>query len=209
MPEGCDATQRGEHSPGKLWPCFINTKTVLLIGIFYGGLRRAMRLRACVLLLLSLAFAIASVPPPALAQSPSDAEITALKQHGFELFKAGKYAEALPVAKQYAELIQKRYGTAHSEYAIALYYIAEVLRASNRITEAEPLYREALAIGEKSLGADDPKLADRLGHLADIYRVQARFSEAEPLLRRALKIDEASFGPGHPNVAIRLNNLVF
>ena len=58
-----------------------------------------MRLRMLGLFLLSISFAIATLPP-ALAQR--DAEITALKQHGIELFQAGKYAEALPVAKQYA-----------------------------------------------------------------------------------------------------------
>ncbi|MGA7324450.1 MAG: tetratricopeptide repeat protein [Rhodomicrobium sp.] len=93
------------------------------------------------------------------ADEQSDADIAALNQHGFELYYAGKYAEALPVAKQYAELIERRYGTAHSEYATALYYISEILRATNRLTEAEPLFRQALAIGEKSLGADNPKLA--------------------------------------------------
>ena len=67
------------------------------------------------------------------ARAQSDADIAALKQHGFELYYAGKYAEALPVAKQYAELIERRYGTAHSEYATALYYIAEVLRATRAV----------------------------------------------------------------------------
>ena len=60
--------------------------------------------------LLPVLFAIALSPPSTFAQAPGDGEIAALKQHGFELFQAGKYADALPVAKRYAELIEGRYG---------------------------------------------------------------------------------------------------
>jgi tetratricopeptide (TPR) repeat protein len=147
--------------------------------VFKGGLRRAVRLRALGVFLLSISFAIALALPPTLAQPVSDAEITALKHHGFELFQPGKYAEALPVAKQYAELIERRYGPAHSEYATALYYIAEVQRASNRLTEAEPLYVQALVIGEKSLGDEDPKLTEVLYGLAELCFSQARYRDAE------------------------------
>ena len=74
-----------------------------------------MRLRAWKLFLLSISFAIAAALPPALAQSPSDADISSLKQHGFELYYTGKYAEALPAAKQYAELIENAYGAPHMQ----------------------------------------------------------------------------------------------
>ena len=123
-----------------------------------------------------------------------------IQVHGFG--RGGKNVRK--AAEQYAELIERRYGTAHSEYATALYYIAEVLRASNRLIEAEPLYREALAIGEKSLGADDPKLADVLGRLGELYFSQGRYGEAELPMKRLLLIREKALGIDHPDIALSL-----
>ena len=157
--------------------------------------------------LLPVLFAIALSPPSTFAQAPGDGEIAALKQHGFELFQAGKYADALPVAKRYAELIEGRYGSAHAEYATALYYIAEVLRASNRLTDAEPLYLQALAIAEKSLGDEDPKLAEVLYGLAELCFSQARYRDAELYMKRQLLIREKSLASDRPGLAASLINL--
>ena len=141
------------------------------------------------LLLLMMAFAVAIFPLSIAAQSVSDADTAALKQRGFEFYFAGKYAETLPVAKEYAEHIQKRYGPAHPEYATALYYIAEVLRVSDRLADAEDFSREALVIDEKALGPDHPAVARDLNLLATVLRDTNRLAEAEPLARRVLAID--------------------
>ena len=51
---------------------------------------------------------------------------------------------------------QSSYGPDHPNVAILLNNLAELLRATNRLSEAEPLYRRALAICQKSLGPDYP-----------------------------------------------------
>jgi len=166
-----------------------------------------MWLHALKLFLLSISIAIASALPPTLAQSLNDADLNALKKKGFELFYAGKFADALSLAKRHAEVVEARYGPENSEYATALYYIAELLRASNRFTEAERFCSQALAIDEKISGPYDPKVARDLITAASLLQATSRFSEAEPLIHRALDIDKRNLGADFPDLARDLNNL--
>ena len=59
-----------------------------------------MRLRALRLFLLPILFAIALTPPPAFAQSPSDAELKSMSSRVAELYQAGKYGDAIPLVEQ-------------------------------------------------------------------------------------------------------------
>ena len=145
-----------------------------------------MRLRALKLFLLSIAFALAAALPPALAQSPSDAELKALNGRVIALYQAGKYGEAIPLAQQYVAGTKARYGENAPEYATALNNLAQLLQATNRLAEAEPLMRRAIAIDETSLGPDHPNVANDLNNLAQLLQATNRLAEAEPLMRRAL-----------------------
>ena len=149
--------------------------------------------------------ALAKAPPSALAKAAD--EVTALNKQVKQLYDQGEYAEAIPLAGQYATAAKARYGEAAPEYATALGWQAQLLQATNRLAEAEPLYRRALAIDEKSLGPDHLDVAIDLNNVAQLLQATNRLSEAEPLMRRALAIDEKSFGPDHPDVARDLNNL--
>ena len=166
-----------------------------------------MRLRALGMFLLFVSFTIAAVLPPAFAQAPSDADLSALNGRVVALYQAGKYGEAIPLAEQFVAGIKARYGENAPEYATALNILAELLRATNRLAEAEPLMRRALAIDEKSFGPDHPDVAIPLNNLALLLYNTNRLSEAEPLIRRALAINEKSYGPDHPNVATAVDNL--
>jgi CHAT domain-containing protein len=166
-----------------------------------------MHLRAFRSFLLTLLFAIALAATRAFAQAPGDAGLDALSNRVSDLYQAGKYREALPVAEQYAAAAKMRYGENAPQYALALGWQAGLLQATNHFPEAEPLYRRALAIDEKSFGPDDPKVAKDLSNLAQLLQAANRLSEAEPLMRRALAILEKSLAPDHPDVATGLNNL--
>jgi tetratricopeptide (TPR) repeat protein len=102
---------------------------------------------------------VAMGPAPSPAQVQSDPELTALNTQVIELYRTGKFNEAIPLAQRYAEAMKARHGSEHAEYATALNNLALLLKATNRLSEAEPLMRRALAIGEKSLG---PELAPLL-----------------------------------------------
>jgi CHAT domain-containing protein/tetratricopeptide (TPR) repeat protein len=166
-----------------------------------------MCLHALKLFLLAILIAIASVLPPTLAQSLSDADLNSLKKKGFELFWARKYTEALSLAERYAQVVEARYGPENLQYATALYYIAEVLKASHRFAEAERFCSRALAIDEKISGPYNPKVARDLITAASLLHATSRFSEAEPLIHRALDIDKGSIGTDDPELANDFNSL--
>src|SRR5579862_1629698 len=144
------------------------------------------------------------IAPPSLAQSRKADE---LYQKVIELFQAGQYAEAVPVAQQVLTIRERVRGPDHPDVATALISLAALYTEQSRYAEAEPLYKRALAIDEKALGPDHPDVATALNGLALIYGYQGRNAEAEPLYRRSLSILEKALGPDHPDVATTLNNL--
>ena len=126
---------------------------------------------------------------------------------GYFLNHGALHLEAEPLCRHVLAINEALYGPDHSDVAVSLNNLAQVLKATSRPREAEPLYRRALAITEGSYGPDHPYVATGLNNLAGLLDDTNRRTEAEPLYRRALAIDEAAFGPDHPDVAIRLNNL--
>jgi CHAT domain-containing protein/tetratricopeptide (TPR) repeat protein len=151
---------------------------------------------------------IAGVLTAGSACAQSDAELKALNQRVLELYHAGKYTEAIPLAERYAKTVQARHGPDDPQVATALSNLAWLLKDTNRLAEAEPLMRRALSIDEKSFGPEHPNVARDLNHLAVLLEEGfGRYDESEKFKRRALAIDEKSFGPEHPNVARDLNNL--
>jgi tetratricopeptide (TPR) repeat protein len=131
----------------------------------------------------------------------------ALLQHVRELSQAGKYAEAMPLAKRYAAAIKSKYGTEDDKYATALSWIGHLYSGLGHYAEAQPLYQRALAIDEKALGPKDRSTGIDLSNLAGAYYAQGRYADAEPFYKRALAIDEKALGTEHLTVGARLNNL--
>ena len=139
--------------------------------------------------------------------SPQLAEAEDLLQQAIELYEAGQYAEAIPLAEQVLAIVEAQLGSNHPDTAGSLSWLAALHHAIGRYVEAEPLHEQALAILETQLGPDHPRLATKLNNLAELYRAMGRYREAEPLHKRALAIHEAQLGPDHPSVATSLNNL--
>lgn len=131
----------------------------------------------------------------------------ALVKRTFELYQAGKYSEAVPVAQRYADMVKRQYGIDAPEYAIALNNLAELYRVQGRHRETEPLIKLALAIAEKAHGSDHPNVGAYVNTLSMVYFDQGRYGEAEPLIKRALAIAEKALGPNHLHFVTRLNNL--
>jgi tetratricopeptide (TPR) repeat protein len=167
-------------------------------------LRRVLMRSSRVTLVLIALMTVFILPSSTRAQ-PSDTE--ALFRSMRELYQSGKYAEALPVAKRYAEAIKSRYGTEVKQYAVALTWLAHVYRAQGRQSDAEPLYKRALAIDEKALGPEHADVGTALNNLALVYHDERRYAEAELLYQRALTIRENALGPDHPALVPLFNNL--
>ena len=105
---------------------------------------------------------------------PANRDVAALNRQIAQLKAAGKYAQAVPLAKQALALAEKR-GPDSPDVANALDTLAELYEAENKYAEAEPLLKRSLAIREKSPGQPDvaasrERLAvayDKLGRAAD------------------------------------------
>jgi esterase/lipase superfamily enzyme/Tfp pilus assembly protein PilF len=134
-------------------------------------------------------------------------ELGALSDQVQQLYQAGKYSEAVPVAQQALALAEKLHGPDHPDVANSLNHLAALYGTQGRYADAEPLYRRSLAIREKALGPDHPDVARSLNNLAGLYDDEGRYADAEPLYKRALAIDEKALGPDDTVVATMLNNL--
>jgi tetratricopeptide (TPR) repeat protein len=76
---------------------------------------------------------------------------------------------------------RQKHGEAHTAFATAIAWLAQLYRAQGRYAEAEPLMKRALAANETALGPDHLTVGSRLDNLAQLYRDQGRYAEAEPL----------------------------
>ena len=142
----------------------------------------------------------------AAAATPND-ELTALNAKAVQLYQAGKYLEATPLAERALSIRERSLGPDHPLLAPLLNNLAGLYEAGGRYADAEPLYKRAIAIYENSFGADHPNVARTLNGLAVLYSHQGRYNDAERLYVRALAIGEKTLGPDSPDVATWLNNL--
>jgi len=124
-----------------------------------------------------------------------------------ELFRAGKYADAIPLAQQALALREKALGPNHLDVAKELSRLAAIYNGLERYAEMEPLYKRALAIRERALGRDHFEVGEALNNLAYVYGNLGRLAEAEPLYERSLAIRERTLRPDHPYVGVSAKNL--
>ncbi len=130
-----------------------------------------------------------------------------------QLYKEGKYAEAIPVAQEELRLAEATFDEAHIAVGASAFSLATLYDKQRRYAEAEPLYKRSVAIFEKAQVSDNPRPADilNLAHIlnnfAFMYSKQSRYAEAEPLYMRSLALYEKAQGPDHVDTARELVNL--
>jgi CHAT domain-containing protein/Flp pilus assembly protein TadD len=147
---------------------------------------------------------VLGIPAPAAAQRDSGA---ALFAQITELFKAGKYADAVSLAQRLVSIAERTAGPNHPNVGTALSLLANIYEAQGRYTDAEPPCKRALAIYEKANGPEHPTVALALGNLANLYEHEGRYGDAEPLYQRSIAIYEKTYGPDHIEVGHALANL--
>jgi tetratricopeptide (TPR) repeat protein len=130
---------------------------------------------------------------PVIAAS-GDAEIeraNTLNSKVVELYQAGKYEEAIAIAKQVWEIREKVFGSQHPDTATSLNNLAALYDKTGRYAEAEPLYKRALEIKEKALGGQHPVTATSLNNLASLYAAIGRHDEGHYHFNKARDIEES------------------
>src|ERR1700683_4360274 len=133
--------------------------------------------------------------------APPQSNTEKLYQRFDDLYKAGRFAEAIPLAQEVLAIAEKERGPDHPEVAIALRNLAFLYKEQGRSAEAEPLLKRALTIYENALGRDHPDFTLSLNvvtafdDLALLYKQQGRYAEAEPVYKRALTLYDRYFAP--------------
>ena len=128
---------------------------------------------------------VGSLVAAAHAQTADD-DPAALDAEGMRLYQAGKYAEAIEIAKRLLAIAEKALGPNHPSVGTSLSNLALLYQAQGRHGEAEPLYKRSLTIREKALGPDHPDVGQSLDNLAKLYWAQGRYAEGIPVAERAV-----------------------
>src|SRR5262249_20737669 len=89
---------------------------------------------------------------PGSMQSNQQDEVKQLNIKVVQLYQAGKYDEAIPLAKQALAIGEKTLSAEHRDVADSLNNLALLYASKGDYVRAEPLYQRALAIYEKVLG---------------------------------------------------------
>ena len=156
--------------------------------------------------LIATAVLVLTFLPASLAHTQSR-KADELNRRVIELYRAGRYAEAIPLVQQALAIYEKALGPDHPDVATAVNNLALLYDKQGRTPRPSRSTSGRWRSDEKALGPDHPDVATVLNNLAVLYDNQGRYAEAEPLYKRALAIDEKALGPDHPDVATALNNL--
>ncbi|NMQ07643.1 tetratricopeptide repeat protein, partial [Candidatus Accumulibacter phosphatis] len=95
-----------------------------------------------------------------------------------ELYRQGRYREAIPIATRALQQDEAQFGIEHPSTATSLSHLASLYQSMGRYEDALPLYRRALAIREKVLGPEHPDTATSLDRLAWLYQSLGRYEDA-------------------------------
>lgn len=123
------------------------------------------------------------------------------------LYDAGRFREAIPLAREAAALVERRFGPSNPQTGTALRNLAGVLREAGELAEAGALFERALEISLRTRGPEHPYTAEDLDDVASVHALRGEPDKAEPLLRRALAIREKVLGASHPATADSFNGL--
>jgi CHAT domain-containing protein len=127
----------------------------------------------------------------------------------WQLYRQGRYADAVPLLKQSLETRRRHLGETDPEAVKTTSDLAIMLDQSAKLTEAEPLHRRALALYRQGRGEDHPDTASCCDRLALNLNAQGKYAEGEPLLRQALAIRRKVLGDDHAHTAASYLNVAY
>jgi tetratricopeptide (TPR) repeat protein/CHAT domain-containing protein len=157
--------------------------------------------------LLVCIFLVGLLLHAATALSADNPDIESLIPKARELYNAGKYQDALPLAEQILAYTENTFGPEDPLTAYSLSNLASLYTAMGDYAKAEPLYQRALQIREKVLGPEHADTATSLNNLGGLYYQLGNYEKAESTLRRVLQIREKILGPKHLDTATSLNDV--
>ena len=134
-------------------------------------------------------------------------EATDLDKRVAELYRAGRAAEAVPLAKRSLALRTATLQADHPAIGTSLNNIGLLHQAAGETDEAERMFKRAVDIFEAALPASYPNITAGLNNLGNLYQAQGRLDEAERPYKRALELIEAAVPRNNLEIAQSLNTL--
>src|SRR5262245_66074000 len=83
-------------------------------------------------------------------------DLSSLLGQARQLYEAGKYAEAVPLAQRAVELAEKQFGPEHPWVATWLSSLAMLYQVQGRYAEGEPILQPILPMGYKAATTEPP-----------------------------------------------------
>jgi len=127
-------------------------------------------------------------------------EATKLAAEVVQLYKQGKFKEALPLAKRCLQIREKLFTPADDPLRTALYNLAELYMVLQKYDDAEPLY-ERLVKSYQESAPGDIRLAEVLQSLGTAKFLTGQHDNTERFFQRALEMTEKAYGPNSQKVA--------
>ncbi|MGI8896895.1 MAG: tetratricopeptide repeat protein [Pyrinomonadaceae bacterium] len=147
-----------------------------------------------------------AVQEPGKLQTADLVEAARLRALLLQLYKEGKYKDALPLAQQALRLKENVPGVNAQQLHVAISDLGEIYLALKRYGDAESQFQRLIKFYEQS-DLQDRHLPALLDWVALIRHVRGRPDQAEELYQRALQIREKLYGPKHATVAQSIFNL--
>src|SRR5690606_29751335 len=105
----------------------------------------------------------------ALALSAAAQDVTALKEQGRALLKAGNYAQAIPIYERAVAAASRTHGAKDQKTDILVNELAMAYFNQGRLAEAAANYQRVLQNTEVRNGPQHTEVATCLGNLAAVY----------------------------------------
>ncbi len=180
-------------------------------------MRRLTAVGLSAVVLVSLAWS-AEEPLTAEERAKREKQVDELNKQMFELYQAGKPAEAVPLARQALAIREQLYpGMDHPDLATSLNDLALLLHATGEYGQALPYHEKALAMNERLYLPErypngHPELASSLNNLGGLLSSMGEHGQALPCYEKALAMKQRLYPPerykdGHPELALSLSNL--
>lgn len=123
-------------------------------------------------------------------QTDTVEEAKRLHQQASDLYKQGKYTEALSLFQRSLTICEKVLGPEHPNTAGSVNNLANVYRDMGDYAHALPLFQRALAVREKVLGPEHPETAGTIYNLAMQYLGAGDYARALLSFQHGLSVGD-------------------
>ncbi len=132
---------------------------------------------------VSLIVACISVLTPLKAQTPDWMTLT---QQATVLTNQGRFADAMPIARQALAVAKQTYSTQSLQYAMSLNGIGYLEMATGDLASAQPDLESSAVMVQRASGQNSVQAITPLANLGNLYFQQAQRQSANPTLQKSL-----------------------